>query len=130
MFADMNEGTEAERDAMVASARPFVVAGLVDGSYRGWLIEIDGRVVAGGGVAIIPYQPSPLDTVCRRACVLNVYTERDFRRQGLARLLMQTIVDWCRQQGFRSVSLHASDDGRPLYEALNFLPTNEMRLVL
>ena len=130
MFADMNEGSEADRDAMIAVARPFIAAGLVDGSYRGWLIEIAGDVVAGGGVAIVPYQPTPLDPVCHRAFVLNVYTEPAFRRQGLARMLMETIVAWCRQEGFRSLSLHASDDGRPLYDSLGFQPTNDMRLVL
>ena len=130
MFADMAEGSESERDAMVTSARPFVAAGLADGSYRGWLIETDGRIVAGGGVAIVPYQPTPADPVCRRAFVLNLYTEPAYRGRGFARLVMKTIVDWCRQQGFRSVSLHASDDGRPMYEALDFRPTNEMRLEL
>jgi len=29
-----------------------------------------------------------------------------------------------------AVSLHASDDGRKLYEELGFQPTNEMRLEL
>jgi len=28
----------------------------------------------------------------------------------------------------RSVNLHASDEGRTLYEKLGFAPTNEMRL--
>jgi hypothetical protein len=28
----------------------------------------------------------------------------------------------------RRVVLHASDQGRPLYERLGFVPTNEMRL--
>jgi hypothetical protein len=41
---------------------------------------------------------------------------------------MVTILGWLREQGFRSVSLHASDDGRHLYEELGFKATNEMRL--
>ena len=39
-------------------------------------------------------------------------------------------VAWCREQGYKTVSLHASEDGRHLYEALGFKPTNEMRLGL
>jgi hypothetical protein len=43
---------------------------------------------------------------------------------------MEAMISWCRGQGFRSVALHASEDGRRLYESLGFEPTNEMRLRL
>jgi len=39
-------------------------------------------------------------------------------------------VAWCGRNGFRSVALHASEDGRALYEELGFSGTNEMRLRL
>ena len=54
----------------------------------------------------------------RRGNVLNVYTEPHARRQGLARRLMETAMVWCRDNGIRAVILHASPDGRPLYESL------------
>src|SRR5437016_2890200 len=88
MFADMGDGDEVGRDAMAATARPFIEAALEDGSYRGWLAEVDGRVVAGGGVAIVGFQPTPFDPRPRRAWILNVYTEPAFRRRGLARQVM------------------------------------------
>jgi hypothetical protein len=43
---------------------------------------------------------------------------------------MDALIKWCRAEGFGSVSLHASPFGRPLYEQMGFLPTNEMRLFL
>ena len=43
---------------------------------------------------------------------------------------MQTALAWCRAHGIRAVILHASEDGAPLYEALGFRRTNEMRIVL
>ena len=43
---------------------------------------------------------------------------------------MECIIAWCREQGFATLYLHASDAGRPLYEQLGFEPTNEMRLEL
>jgi hypothetical protein len=39
-------------------------------------------------------------------------------------------VDWCRTNGVATVILHASEEGRELYRALGFEPTNEMRRVL
>jgi hypothetical protein len=43
---------------------------------------------------------------------------------------MEIMISWCREQDFANVGLHASDEGRPLYEKLGFQPTNEMRLDL
>ncbi len=131
MFEDMGYRDVATLDVMQAAAEPFMAQGLADGSYRGFLVEDErGDVVAGGGVALVPFQPHPRDPTSRRAFILNMFTEPAHRRRGLARRLMQAMVTWCREQGFQAVSLHASDEGRPLYEALGFTPTNEMRLLL
>ena len=43
---------------------------------------------------------------------------------------MEVALEWCRANRVRAVILHASDDGRPLYESLGFEPTNEMRISL
>jgi GNAT superfamily N-acetyltransferase len=64
------------------------------------------------------------------AYVLNMYVHHGYRRQGIARKLMAAVTDWSREQGLSVVSLHASDQGRPLYESLGFQGTNEMRLVV
>lgn len=130
MFEDMGYRDEAAEDAMVAAARPVIEAGLHDGSYQGWLVEADGQVVAGGGVTILPFQSNPHDPGSRRAWIQNMYTEPGYRRRGLARQILTVIVAWCEAEGFRAVHLHASDEGRPLYEAAGFRPTSEMRLVL
>jgi len=65
-----------------------------------------------------------------RAWILNLYTEPEVRRQGIAKRLLAVIIAWCRSQGYNTVSLHASPAGRPLYEAFGFEQTNEMRLKL
>jgi GNAT superfamily N-acetyltransferase len=130
MFADMGFGDEDALDAMAVAAQASIRSGLEDGSYVGWLAEDAGRVVAGGGLVIFNYQPSPSEPLPRRACVLNMYTAPEYRRRGLARRLLEKMIAWCSEHGFNAVSLHASEDGRSLYEAFGFKPTNEMRLVL
>jgi len=39
---------------------------------------------------------------------------------------MNAMIYWCREQGFGSVSLHASDAGRRLYGSMGFKPMGEM----
>jgi GNAT superfamily N-acetyltransferase len=60
--------------------------------------------------------------------ILNVYTEAEFRRRGIAQRVMAVIIAWAEAYGLRGVNLHASDEGRVLYEKLGFVQTNEMRL--
>lgn len=112
-------------------SREYFSRALREGDYRGWLAQTrDGRVVSGGGIVISPWPSNPRDPYPRRVMILNMFTEPTFRRRGLARMLMQTMIAWCREQGYKTVALHASDEGRPLYESLGFQPTNEMRLHL
>jgi len=115
---------------MLSTCGPYLSQALANGSFRGWMALSGGRIVGGGAVVISPWPSHPYDQECRRATILNVYVYPEFRRQGIARRLMQTIIDWCRGQRFAAVYLHASQDGRHLYESLGFLPTNEMQLKL
>jgi GNAT superfamily N-acetyltransferase len=116
--------------SMQSTCEPYLMAALADGSFRGWLALVGERVVAGGAVLINPWPSHPYDLECRRATILNVYVDPEFRRKGIARQLMRTMIDWCRKEGFAAVYLHASNHGRALYETLSFEPTNEMQLKL
>lgn len=131
MYEDMGERDARALEAMQASTSAFLEKAIPAGLFRGWLAQTQaGRVVAGGGMMIVPWLSRPADPEPRRAWILNVYTDPEYRRRGIARRLMQTMIEWCRQAGFQSVCLHTSDDGRPLYESLGFKPTEEMKLVL
>ncbi|HEY7351669.1 MAG TPA: GNAT family N-acetyltransferase [Terriglobales bacterium] len=66
----------------------------------------------------------------RRGNILNVYTAPEFRRRGIARRLLDAVLDWCNVNKVDFVILHASDEGRSLYQSLGFQPGNEMRIKL
>ncbi len=131
MFRDMGYRDPAALHAMRSTSAPFFAQRLSEGAYHAWFVEENsGQVVAGGGVLIFEYHSSPLDPLPRRPMIVNMYTDPAYRRIGIAQKLLEIMIQWCRREGFGSVMLHASDQGRPLYERLGFLPTNEMRLLL
>lgn len=130
MYQDMGYTDAVAIAAMLSSSEVYLQEAMRNGSFRAWVALHEGQVVAGAGLIVNPWLSHPYDQQCRRATILNVYTDPKFRRQGIARLLMHTIIDWCREQGFAHVSLHSSKDGRPLYQSLGFEPTSEMRLKL
>jgi GNAT superfamily N-acetyltransferase len=131
MFFDMGHRDMAVLDEMARSFRPWILEKLAVQEYRGWLaIAEDGSVAAGAGVWLMNWPPGLNTSEPWRGNILNVYTEHAHRRRGLARNLVIAARDYCGTQGIHIVILHASDEGRPLYEALGFQPTNEMRVFL
>jgi GNAT superfamily N-acetyltransferase len=130
MYEDMGYNDAEALSAMISTCEPYLAAALANGTLHAWLACAREKVVAGGLVLVTPWPSHPYDGQCRRATILNMYTDPSFRRQGIARRLMQSMIDWCRKEGFVHVTLHASDKGRPLYESLGFEATNEMRLDL
>ena len=131
MFLDMGHREEAVLDELVKSFRPWLVEKMSRLEYRAWFaIAPDGSIAAGVGLWLMNWPPGLYTSEPWRGNILNVYTEREHRRRGLARNLVVTARDWAARHGIRVVILHSSDQGRPLYQSLGFQPTNEMRIFL
>lgn len=131
MFYEMGYHDAAALDAMLAAFLPWLRQRLAAAEYLAWLaLTSDGVIVAGLGLWLMDWPPHMIGPGAPRGNILNVYTESAFRRQGIARQLMNVALDWCRTNGVRAVILHASEDGQKLYEELGFKPTNEMRILL
>jgi GNAT superfamily N-acetyltransferase len=130
MFEEIGFTDPAVLAQVDALSREYLCEALPIGNYKAWLALRDEEVVAGGGIVLAAWPGYPGESLPRRAWILNMYTEPSARRLGLARKLMQVMLDWCRANNFRSVHLPASPFGRPLYQSLGFQPTNEMTLHL
>jgi GNAT superfamily N-acetyltransferase len=129
MFFDMGYFNEAEAQVIKNNSLPILNEMLASGEYRGWLAEFEGQIVAGGGMILRRLLPR-LGSISggREAYILNMFTDHEHRRKNLARQIMQVMIDWCQESNIGRVSLHASDEGRPLYESMKFKATNEMML--
>ena len=64
---------------------------------------------------------------------MNLVTRPEYQHQGIARTLLLHVLDVVRSEGIPRVSLHASSEGRQMYEQLGFAISDavpEMRLLL
>ncbi len=134
MFRDMGEiPSEALAAQLLAESTAALGTWLRDRSYIGWLaVDGAGVVIAGAGVHLKPQLPRISHDGARvvtapMPLAVNVYTQHEWRGQGIARALMHVILKWAAEQGTDRLVLHASDAGRPLYLSLGFEATNEMR---
>ena len=134
MFSDMGQVPTAALAAQLLEESTVALQALLrEGSYVGWFaIDDGGGVLAGAGAHVKSQLPrishdGSAVTTAPVPLVVNVYTEPDVRGRGIARALMNRLMEWARSRGCDRVLLHASDAGRPLYQSLGFVPTNEMR---
>lgn len=131
MFTEMGVGTPAEMDTMEAAFEPWLRQTMAKGCYLGWLaIAQNGVVAAGAGLWLMEWPPTVIESNARRAYMLNVYTHKTYRKRGLAHRLTETIIDWCKTNGYHLLVLHASEAGRPVYESMGFQLSSEMKLRL
>ena len=135
MFVDMEAlkgGTLDQRglDAMDMAYASYARACLMDGRMQAWIVADADRAAASGAMLYTDWLPRPDGKQSVLAYVHSVYTEPDYRRRGLARRILVAMMAECRARGLPRLTLHASDQGRGLYEQLGFVPTNELRLML
>jgi ribosomal protein S18 acetylase RimI-like enzyme len=62
--------------------------------------------------------------------IWNVYVQPDYRRQGIATQLTEMAIAHLKSLNCTKAVLHASPSGKPVYEQLGFLASNEMMLNL
>jgi GNAT superfamily N-acetyltransferase len=136
MFQDMGDVSRDAFEILRAKARARLKEWLDSGDYVGWLAtpaDQPEMVVGGAGVQLQPILPRPVNASTvgegRQGTVVNVFTEPQWRRRGIAGLLMKEIITWSKDEHLDRLLLHASDEGRSVYERLGFIAGNEMRFV-
>jgi GNAT superfamily N-acetyltransferase len=129
MFLDMGHKPDVIEES-VRQYTPWVSDRLASGEVIVWFMcDGDGTPVGSVLAWFVAWLPGSGDYASHRVYVANVYVRPDHRRKGLAHRLMETVIAEARARGLRTVFLHASEEGRALYESLGFQrTTHEYRL--
>ncbi len=61
----------------------------------------------------------------KRAHIMNVYTKKEFRRQGLASTLIYMLVDEAKEKGVTEITLDSADSTKSLYYKNGFTNSKE-----
>ena len=131
MFESMGYGDKAQLDAADEAASAYFSAAIPAGEFHGWLAVARSEQVAGsGGIVIDRHPPGPSNLTGQIGYIMNLVTVPEYRKQGVARQVMQTMLAWLAEQGIQQAALHHTDMGRSLYSELGFVDSNEMRLKL
>lgn len=101
------------------------------GTSRSWL-ACDGETAVGVvTMLLLDLAPRPEDTSGLEGYLINMFVSPAHRRRGLGRQLLAECHRAAADLGLRRLLLHATDDGRPLYERAGFTENPRwMELVL
>jgi len=116
-------GDRRDRDEHEAVCVAFFGRELADPSsfLRSWVATVDGTIVGGASLAIVPTLPRyGSQNIGRDGRVRDVYVAPAFRKRGIARALMREILQAAKAERVDRLSLGASDMGAPLYLTMGF----------
>ena len=131
MFADIRKTAEDLLHRHGREYRAWVRPLLARKEVVGIIAEdANGSPVASGCVWFQPSQPRILMPKTRTPYIMSMYTLPAHRGHGLATAIVLRLVAEARRRRYPRVTLHASDQGRVVYERLGFEDTSEMRLWL
>ncbi|MBR3305808.1 MAG: GNAT family N-acetyltransferase [Lachnospiraceae bacterium] len=90
------------------------------------VLAMDGeRVIGCATICYIYMMPTFSHPTGKRAHLMNVYTMKEWRRQGIAMKMVSMLIDEAWKRGATEISLDATEKGRPLYKKLGFVDSTE-----
>jgi len=105
-----------------SACRQILLDGLSSGDLVAAVAESDdGRVVASGIGAIRRWLPSPRNPSGLRGYIGSVATDTDWRRQGVGRQVIESLIEMLQGRGVAEIDLHATEDSESLYRAIGFV---------
>ena len=129
MWRDIHPELGTKVDEAERLTRKWVKEKLAEGRLIGLIAHSpDGEVAGSGCIWLREEQPRPTTPRLEVPYLMSMYTEPLFRRKGVARAIVKRALEWCKDHNYDRVNLHASTQGKPLYESLGFEPTTELRL--
>ena len=88
--------------------------------FLAWLAFDNDEIKSIVVMSIYKVLPTVTNISGRHGLILNVWTHEDYRRQGLAYMLLKNIISEAKTKGVDRISLKATDMGRFVYEKLGF----------
>lgn len=83
------------------------------------------KVIGCATLCYIELMPTFSHPTGKRSHLMNVYTSKKYRRQGIAARMLGMLIDEAKQKGVTEMSLDATEAGRPLYKKFGFTDSEE-----
>jgi GNAT superfamily N-acetyltransferase len=124
MFVDMGSLAAGSPEAALtdAATRRLLAEAIPSGEWVAWVAEDESGILGSGSALLRRLAPRPGHPEGgTEAYLLSLFTEHAARRRGVATAVMRACLAWCAERGITRITLHASAEGRRVYEPLGFV---------
>ncbi len=119
MLQLQEEGAEATFD-LKPYLQDYYTRHLQDNTFVSWLAIDDNKIVGTSGMSFVekpPYYSCPLGKI---GLLSSMYVIKEYRRKGIAKFLLDKVVNEAKDFGCATVQITASDMGVLLYTDYGF----------
>lgn len=113
------EGATEDIDLRPA-LRNYYERHLADDTFVSWLAFDGDRLIGTSGMSIVEKPPYFSCPSGRIGLLSSMFTDKDYRRRGIARELLSRVVNEAKKRGCGCVQITASDMGVLLYTDFGF----------
>ena len=114
------EGAKEDIDLKPA-LRDYYKRHMKDGTFVSWIAVDDGKIIGTSGMSFVEKPPYFGRSSGKIGLLSSMFTNPDYRRQGIAKELLHRVVEDARNYGCGTVQITASDMGVKLYTAYGFV---------
>jgi len=119
--------TDKYDNTLQKSIYDYLKENISNNNFVSWVAEDTGKIIGMSGICFYTLPPTLKNLSGKTAYIMNMYTLNDYRKQGIASKLFNKMLEEAREKECGVIYLHATDDGKPLYEKFGFKATgNEM----
>jgi len=107
-------------DELIVNSREYFI-----NANQTTILAIDEKVVGCATMCYIGMMPTFSHPTGKRAHLMNVYTNSQYRRRGIGFQMLSMLINDAKEKGVTEISLDATELGRPLYKKYGFVESNE-----
>ena len=116
-----SEGREVPKNVDLAKAlKDYYQKHMEDGTFVSWLALDGEKIIGTSGMSFVEKPPYFTCPTGRLGLLSSMFTDKDYRRMGIAQDLLNRVVEEARDYGCGAVWITASDMGVKLYTAFGF----------
>jgi len=105
---------------LIDGNRDYFTKQLTGFHFAAFFAEAEGRVIGTGGVVVYDVPPGRSNPSGAEGYIMSMYTVPEWRGRGVARRVLDHLIEHAYAEGARRLWLRASPHGRPLFEKYGF----------
>ena len=123
MLLEVNNLSEQYQyaDDFVSASREY----FLNGDQTTVLAIDDGKAIGCASICYITIMPTFSHPTGQRAHLMNVYTSKYYRKQGIAERMVNMLIREAWERDATEISLDTTEAGRPFYRKLGFMDSGE-----